>query len=155
MVLDSARFTEFATSRRSLACICRYMGARRYAMHEDILQTALLEAWRGRDGFRGTTENEAWAWWYGVLRNVSLSWICNGAGRRIAREAELLDCMATANDWESGFLIHLQVSEILERLPAHKREILEHKLADERARHHGDICRTSRLVRALHSKYAY
>ena len=89
---------------------------------DDIVQDAMLRAFRGFDGFRG---GDAKAWLLTIVRNC---WLSTGAATRRRGHTELEDSIADAGPDPEETAIHAAHQRRLEamvaRLPADFREVL-------------------------------
>ena len=135
----------------------------------DIVQQTLMDAWRGRDGFRGTTHEERLAWLRVILARTlarvnrdQLQTAKRGEGREQLLQAAIdgdslrLEHLATASISSPSAAAQraeqsLLLSAALERLPEDYREVLLLRHIDQLE--HADVAtrmnRTSAAVRML------
>jgi RNA polymerase sigma-70 factor (ECF subfamily) len=89
---------------------------------DDIVQDAMLRAFRGFDGFRG---GDAKAWLLAIVRNC---WLSAGAATRRRGHTELEDSIADAGPDPEETAIHSaqrrRLEAMIARLPADFREVL-------------------------------
>lgn len=89
---------------------------------DDIVQDAMLRAFRGFDGFRG---GDARAWLLAIVRNC---WLSAGAATRRRGHTELEDAIADAGPDPEETAIHAahrrRLEAMIARLPADFREVL-------------------------------
>ena len=91
---------------------------------EDIVQDAFLRAWRGFDGFRGSSPR---AWLFAIVRNCFFSWTRSGPAVA-PYPAEALETIATGEDDPEAALLRRDEAAVLhgliEALPEPFREAL-------------------------------
>ncbi|HEY2011705.1 MAG TPA: sigma-70 family RNA polymerase sigma factor [Rhizomicrobium sp.] len=89
---------------------------------DDIVQDAMLRAFRGFDGFRG---GDAKAWLLAIVRNC---WLSAGAATRRRGHTELEDSIADSGPDPEVAAIHAahqrRLEAMIARLPADFREVL-------------------------------
>lgn len=112
----------------------------------DIVQQTLLDAWRGLQGFRGTTQAERLAWLRMILRRVVLQQrrsrfgTQKRAGERLQSELDLTDSRIgllaggdkpTPDEQAAANETSLLLAQALESLPADDRQLIRWRHFDE------------------------
>lgn len=89
------------------------------AQADDLVQEALVKAWKGRASFEPGSNLKAWI--FTILRNAFIS-ECRKRSREVQDEGDVLTGNLKVNGEQSGHMDMLDLAKALDRLPVDQKE---------------------------------